>query len=44
LLRQAGIKPDLAEVLPVKEAIAKALKAIDQLGKVQAEELLELPI
>jgi hypothetical protein len=44
LLRQAGIKPDLAEVLPVKEVIATALKAIDQLGKVQAEELLELPI
>jgi hypothetical protein len=44
LLRQAGIKPGLAEVPQVKEAIAKALKAIDQLGKVQAEELLELPI
>jgi hypothetical protein len=44
LLRQAGIKPGLAEVLQVKEAIVKAMKALDLLGEVQAEELLRLPI
>jgi hypothetical protein len=44
LLRQAGIRPDLAEVPQVKEAIAQALKALDPLGEVQAEELLQLPL
>jgi hypothetical protein len=44
LLRQAGIRPDLAEVPQVKEAIAQALKAFEPLGEVQAEELLQLPL
>ncbi|MBD0345218.1 MAG: hypothetical protein ICV63_10435 [Coleofasciculus sp. Co-bin14] len=38
LLRQAGIRPDLAEVPQVKEAVAAALASLDPLGVVQTDE------